>query len=119
MSYIHHDRNNEQILIPITVIRGGTSRGFIFEGKNEPKTGEGLEEFLLAVRGSPDPMGMDGLGGDTVPVVKSRHSDVSRYAAAIRRIFLAEYPVHGFLFGEHDCMVDSDHKCPQQDNNRV
>jgi hypothetical protein len=26
MSYIHHDRNNEQMLIPITVVRGGTSR---------------------------------------------------------------------------------------------
>lgn len=54
------------MLIPITVIRGGTSRGFYFEEKNVPKPGEGLEEFLLAVRGSPDPMGMDGLGGDSV-----------------------------------------------------
>ena len=65
MSYIHHDRNNEQMLVPITVIRGGTSRGFYFEGKNVPKPGEGLEQFVLAVRGSPDAMGMDGLGGDT------------------------------------------------------
>jgi 2-methylaconitate isomerase len=65
MSYIHHDRNNEQMLIPITVVRGGTSRGFYFEGKNVPKPGEGLEELVLAVRGSPDAMGMDGLGGDT------------------------------------------------------
>ncbi len=66
MSYIHHDRNNEQFLLPITVIRGGTSRGFYFEGRNVPAPGAGLEEFLLAVRGSPDPMGMDGLGGDTI-----------------------------------------------------
>ena len=65
MAYILHDRNNEQMLIPITVILGGTSRGFYFEGKNVPKPGEGLEEFVLAVRGSPDAMGMDGLGGDT------------------------------------------------------
>ena len=28
MAYIHHDRNNEQMLIPITLVRGGTSRGF-------------------------------------------------------------------------------------------
>jgi len=63
---MHHDRNNEQMLLPITLIRGGTSRGFYFEGKNVPAPGEGLEEFLLAVRGSPDPMGMDGLGGDSV-----------------------------------------------------
>jgi 2-methylaconitate isomerase len=66
MSFLHHDRNNEQMLTPITVIRGGTSRAFFFEGRNIPRPGKGLEEFLLAVRGSPDPMGMDGLGGDTV-----------------------------------------------------
>ena len=51
---------------PITLIRGGSSRGFYFEGRNVPPPGGGLEEFLLAVRGSPDPMGMDGLGGDTI-----------------------------------------------------
>jgi 2-methylaconitate isomerase len=56
MSFIHHDRNNEQMLIPITMIRGGTSRGFYFEGKNVPPQGKGLEEFVLAVRGSPEPM---------------------------------------------------------------
>jgi 2-methylaconitate isomerase len=66
MSYILHDCNDEQMLIPITMIRGGTSRDFYFEGKNVPPPGKGLEEFVLAVRGSPDPMGMDGLGGDTI-----------------------------------------------------
>jgi 2-methylaconitate isomerase len=66
VSYFHNDRNLEQLLAPITLIRGGSSRGFYFEGRNVPKPGAGLEEFLLAVRGSPDPMGMDGLGGDTI-----------------------------------------------------
>ncbi|MCK9151361.1 PrpF domain-containing protein [Methanobacterium alcaliphilum] len=66
MSYFKHDRNLEQILAPITILRGGTSRGFYFDGRNVPKPGKGLEEFLLAVRGSPDPMGMDGLGGNTI-----------------------------------------------------
>jgi len=56
----------EQMLVPITIVRGGSSRGFFFEGRNVPLPGRGLEEFLLAVRGSPDPMGMDGLGGNTV-----------------------------------------------------
>jgi 2-methylaconitate cis-trans-isomerase PrpF len=65
MSYIQHDRNNEQMLVPITVIRGGTSRGVYFEGRNVPKPGAGLEQFVLAARGSWDAMGMDGLGGDT------------------------------------------------------
>jgi len=46
MSYIQHDRNNEQMLVPITLVRGGTSRGFYFEGKNVPKPGEGLEELV-------------------------------------------------------------------------
>ena len=71
MSYIHHDRNNEQILIPITIIRGGTSRDFYFEERNVPKPGEGLEELLLAVRGSPDPMGMDDQAGTGEPDRKS------------------------------------------------
>lgn len=66
MGLFHYDRNLEQLLAPITILRGGSSRGFYFEGKNVPLPGKGLEEFLLAVRGSPDPMGMDGLGGDTI-----------------------------------------------------
>lgn len=66
MGWFHFDRNLEQTLAPITLIRGGSSRGFYFEGRNVPLPGQGLEEFLLAVRGSPDPMGMDGLGGNTI-----------------------------------------------------
>jgi hypothetical protein len=66
MGYFWHDRNLEQVLAPITLIRGGSSRGFYFVGNDVPPPGAGLEEFLLAVRGSPDPMGMDGLGGDTI-----------------------------------------------------
>jgi 2-methylaconitate cis-trans-isomerase PrpF len=42
MSFIHLDRNLEQTLIPITVIRGGTSRGFYFEGRNVPPQSKGL-----------------------------------------------------------------------------
>jgi hypothetical protein len=48
MSYIHHDPNNEQMLVRITVNQDGTSHGFYFEGKNVPKAGEGLEQFVLA-----------------------------------------------------------------------
>src|SRR5689334_983397 len=39
---MHHYRNIEQTLIPITVIRGGTSRGFYFDGKNVPPQGKGI-----------------------------------------------------------------------------
>jgi hypothetical protein len=63
---LHPPRSkNEQVLIPNDHPKR-TSRGFYFEGKNVPKPGDGLEEFLLAVRGSPDPMGIDGLGGDSL-----------------------------------------------------
>jgi 2-methylaconitate cis-trans-isomerase PrpF len=93
MSYIHHDRNNEQMLIPLTVIRGGTSRGFYFERKNVPKQGEGLEELVLAVRGSPDPMGMDGLGGDTVLQSKAAIvSPSSQPGADVDYTFIQMFP---------------------------
>jgi hypothetical protein len=66
VSLFKNDRNMEQMLSPITVIRGGTSRGFYFEQRNVAPQGKGLEEFLLSVRGSPDPMAMDGLGGESI-----------------------------------------------------
>jgi 2-methylaconitate cis-trans-isomerase PrpF len=93
MSFFHHDRNNEQMLAPITLIRGGTSRGFYFEGRNVPQPGKGLEEFLLAVRGSPDPMGMDGLGG--VTVLQSKAAIVSpslRSDADVDYTFVQMFP---------------------------
>ena len=57
MSYIHHDRNNEQMLIPITVVPGGTSRGFYFEGKNVPK--EWLPAGSSAIAAVVDDLYMD------------------------------------------------------------
>lgn len=93
MSYLHHDRNLEQVLAPITIIRGGSSRGFYFEGSNVPRPGEGLEEFLLAVRGSPDPMGMDGLGGNTILQSKTAIvSPSSRPDADVDYTFVQIFP---------------------------
>jgi 2-methylaconitate isomerase len=93
MSYLHFDRNLEQIVVPITIIRGGTSRGFFFERSNVPKPGEGLEEFLLAVRGSPDPMGMDGLGGNSILQSKAAIvSPSSRPGADVDYTFIQIFP---------------------------
>lgn len=93
MSYLHHDRNLEQFLAPITIVRGGSSRGFYFEGRNVPARGQGLEEFLLAVRGSPDPMGMDGLGGDTILQSKTAIvSPSSRPDADVDYTFVQIFP---------------------------
>lgn len=93
MSFLLHDRNLEQALAPITLIRGGSSRGFYFEGRNVPPPGGGLEEFLLAVRGSPDPMGMDGLGGDTILQSKTAIvSPSSRPGADVDYTFVQIFP---------------------------
>ena len=45
MGYIHHDRNNEQVRIPIASHPRRDEPGFNSVGKNAPKPGEGLKEF--------------------------------------------------------------------------
>lgn len=93
MGYFQNDRNLEQILAPITLIRGGSSRGFYFQGADVPEPGKGLEEFLLAVRGSPDPMGMDGLGGNTILQSKTAIvSPSSRPDADVDYTFVQIFP---------------------------
>lgn len=93
MGHFHFDRNLEQMLAPITIVRGGSSRGFYFEGRNVPPPGHGLEEFLLAVRGSPDPMGMDGLGGNTILQSKTAIvSPSSREGADVDYTFVQIFP---------------------------
>ena len=51
--------------IPITIMRGGTSRGIFFLEKDLPADGEIRNKVLLRVFGSPDPKQIDGLGGAT------------------------------------------------------
>jgi len=93
MGLFHHDRNLEQLIAPVTLIRGGSSRGFYLEGRNVPPPGGGLEEFLLAVRGSPDPTGMDGLGGDTILQSKTAIvSPSSRPDADVDYTFVQIFP---------------------------
>lgn len=65
----------------------------MFGGWQIPLPGEGLEEFLLAVRGSPDPMGMDGLGGDTILQSKTAVVSVSSHPDAdIDYTFIQIFP---------------------------
>lgn len=93
MGYFWHDRNLEQLIAPITLIRGGSSRGFYFAGDDVPPAGKGLEEFLLAVRGSPDPMGMDGLGGNTILQSKTAiDSPSARADADVDYTFVQIFP---------------------------
>jgi methylitaconate Delta-isomerase len=54
---------NEQIRIPVTLMRGGTSKAVFLAQRDVPKDPEACRRFLLALFGSPDPRQIDGLGG--------------------------------------------------------
>lgn len=48
---------------PFVLMRGGTSKGVFFHGKDMPKKKQEWDAFLLDVMGSPDVTQIDGLGG--------------------------------------------------------
>ena len=52
-----------QRAVPITIMRGGTSRGIFFLEQDLPPAGELRDKVILRVFGSPDPKQIDGLGG--------------------------------------------------------
>lgn len=66
-----------QIRIPATYMRGGTSKGVFFRLENLPEaarvTGAARDRMLLRVIGSPDPYGkqIDGMGGATSSTSKT------------------------------------------------
>jgi len=49
--------------VPATLFRGGTSKGVYFEREVLPDDGQGWDDLLLRLFGSPDPMQLDGIGG--------------------------------------------------------
>ncbi|MCZ7596827.1 MAG: 4-oxalomesaconate tautomerase [Gammaproteobacteria bacterium] len=54
---------SEQIAIPCTWMRGGTSKGAYFLAADLPADIAARDALLLAVMGSPDPRQIDGIGG--------------------------------------------------------
>jgi 2-methylaconitate cis-trans-isomerase PrpF len=56
-----------QVTFPLTIMRGGTSRGVFFHERDLPADPETRDRVLLSALGSPDPYGrqIDGLGGAT------------------------------------------------------
>ncbi|NNM71474.1 4-oxalomesaconate tautomerase [Enterovirga aerilata] len=52
-----------QRAIPCSVLRGGTSKGLYFLGRDLPADPEARNRVLLAVMGSPDERQIDGMGG--------------------------------------------------------
>lgn len=51
--------------IRATLMRGGTSRALLYEGKDMPEDPATRDAILLAAMGSPDPRQIDGVGGAT------------------------------------------------------
>jgi len=72
----------DQLAVPCTIMRGGTSKGVFFLESDLPADPQSRERVLLEAMGSPDPRQIDGLGGaDTltskiVIVSKSREPGI-------------------------------------------
>jgi 2-methylaconitate cis-trans-isomerase PrpF len=49
--------------VPVTYIRGGTSKALFFHEKDVPAAGPNRDRFLKRIMGSPDPLQIDGMGG--------------------------------------------------------
>jgi 2-methylaconitate cis-trans-isomerase PrpF len=55
----------DQLAVPATIMRGGTSRGVFFHAAHLPRSPDLRDRVILAVFGSPDARQIDGLGGAT------------------------------------------------------
>ena len=67
---------SDQISIPAVYMRGGTSKGLLFNHDDLPKDKFKLDKYLLAAMGSPDLRQINGMGGAT-SVTKS--SSIASY----------------------------------------
>ncbi len=65
-----------ELVIPTTLMRGGTSKGVFVKASELPPAGAVRDRLLLALMGSPDAMQIDGLGGT--------HSSTSKVMAVGR-----------------------------------
>ncbi len=55
--------SGEQLSLPFTLMRGGTSKAVFLRGADLPAPGVSRDRMILALFGSPDPRQIDGLGG--------------------------------------------------------
>lgn len=65
-----HEQNTEQIGIPCTLMRGGTSKGLYFKSEDLPPPGPQRDTVLKALVGSDDLLQLDGLGGSRLVTAK-------------------------------------------------
>ncbi len=62
--------DGEQLAIPCTLMRGGTSKGLYFRAEDLPAPGEQRDTVLKALMGSEDLLQIDGLGGSRLVTAK-------------------------------------------------
>ncbi len=60
---MHTEAMKEQIRVPVTMMRGGTSKAVFLAQRDVPTDPQARQRFLLALFGSPDVRQIDGLGG--------------------------------------------------------
>ena len=81
----------DQIAIPCSIYRGGTSKAVLFLASDLPSDIEKRKDILLRVMGSPDIRQIDGLGGadpltSRVGIISQGASDVIRFHFALVHI---------------------------------
>ena len=64
-SWLWHNVAMSQTKIPAVFLRGGSSKGVFFHGRDLPESREARDPIFLSALGSPDPYGrqLDGMGG--------------------------------------------------------
>ena len=83
---------NDQIAVPCSVIRGGTSKGLYFHARDLPPDTAQRDAVLLAALGSPDAREIDGMGGGQPTDVQGGNSKGPRIEAGadVDYLFLSD-----------------------------
>jgi 4-oxalomesaconate tautomerase len=95
---------NDQIAVPCSVIRGGTSKGLYFHARDLPPDTAERDAVLLAALGSPDAREIDGMGGghpltSKVAIVRpSKRADVD-----VDYLFLQIWPDRAEVSDSQNC----------------
>lgn len=93
-----------QTAIPCSIMRGGTSKGLMFQARHLPTDIPTRDAVLVAAMGSPDPREIDGLGGAhplTSKVAVVSRSD--RPDADIDYLFLQVWPDRPEVSDQQNC----------------
>jgi 4-oxalomesaconate tautomerase len=95
---------NDQIALPCSVIRGGTSKGLYFHAGDLPSDSGTRDSVLLAAMGSPDAREIDGMGGGHPLTSKVAIVKVStRPDADVDYLFLQVWPDRAEVSDRQNC----------------